>query len=163
MGAMFKLYSKGCQYALRVLAFVLVEQDGSHISAHDVCERIDIPESYSRKVLQALVQGGLLEATRGPGGGYRLSRNPEKISVLEVIHAVDGKDCFDMCILGLDTCCPESPCPLHAFWSDARRHLLEQLRACTLAEIGGMALERDIVLVLPALPKAPGRRAKNAS
>jgi Rrf2 family protein len=157
---MFKLYSKGCQYALRVLAFVLVEQSGSRISARDLCERLDIPESFSRKVLQLLVQGGLLEASRGPGGGYSLTRNPEEITLLDVIHAVDGDDCYDQCILGLDTCRPETPCPLHDFWSAARKLLLQQLQDCTLADIGAAPLEHEIHKILPQVSLPNGKKSR---
>jgi Rrf2 family protein len=128
----FKLYSKGCEYAIRALVFVVTEHDGERFQASTICEQVGVPEPYTRKILQALVHDGLLKAVRGPSGGYQLTREPDDISVLSVILAVDGQDSFDGCIMGLSKCGSEQPCPLHEVWAPAKEGLMERLKGVTL-------------------------------
>ncbi|MBI2422722.1 MAG: Rrf2 family transcriptional regulator [Candidatus Hydrogenedentes bacterium] len=142
---MFKLYSKGCQYALRALTFVIAEKSKDRFLAKDICEKAEIPEYFTRKVLQSLVQGGFLEAHRGPGGGYSLTREPAEITLLEVIKAVEGDDTFDHCILGFAECGRGNPCPLHHIWVDSKKALLENLSNTTLAQLTALTLKRKML------------------
>jgi len=140
---MIKLYSKGCQYAMSVLAYVTEHHEEGRFSLKQVCEKLDLPEFFTRKVFQDLVQAGFVHAHRGPGGGYSLSRPPEEISLLDLIYTVEGADTFDHCIMGLPQCDPDNPCPLHETWSASRVHLLERLRNQTLADLRTSIMARS--------------------
>lgn len=142
---MFKLYSKGCQYALRALAYAVLEMDVTRFQAKEVCERAGIPESFTRKVFQALVQGSLLRAHRGPGGGYSLVRPAEEISVLDVIHAVEGEDTFEHCVMGFPECNNKNPCPLHYLWLDTKASLTEHLANTNLREVAKVTASRKAI------------------
>lgn len=139
---MFKLYSKGCEYALRALTYAASQKENGRFQAKDVCEKTDIPESFTRKVFQALTQGGFLQAVRGPGGGYELTRPANKISLLDVIEAVEGRDTFDHCVLGFPACGSKHPCPLHDTWVRAKRQLIAQLEHRTLQELADTTLRK---------------------
>jgi len=139
---MFRLYSKGCEYAFRALIHVVEGGEPQRFVAAEVCEKADIPEPFTRKVFQALVQGGFLVAVRGPGGGYCLKKRADEITLLELIKAVDGEDTFDHCILGLPSCGGNQPCPLHEDWAAVKGRLLTQLESKTLADLVEVA-ERD--------------------
>ncbi len=132
---MFRLYSKGCEYALRALLQIAPADGDERFQAHVICRKAGIPESYTRKVFQSLVQGGFLKALRGPGGGYTLTEHPTKISLLRIIQEVDGDQTFDSCIMGLPHCTREKACPLHTVWSEAKQPLIEQLRNTTLQDL----------------------------
>jgi Rrf2 family protein len=132
---LFKLYSKGCEYALRALTYAATQNEDGRFQAADVCLQTGIPESFSRKIFQALVQGGFLRALRGPGGGYVLTIPPDQISLLDVIRAVEGDDTFDHCVLGLPECGTKRPCPLHETWVKAKEQLLAQLEKRTLQDL----------------------------
>jgi Rrf2 family protein len=132
---MFRLYSKGCEYAIRAVLCVVQSNGSQRFLAKDICEQAKIPESFTRKVLQSLVQGGYFEAIRGPKGGYELIKSPDEISVLEFIRAVDGEDTFGGCILGLSKCRDDNPCPLHEAWASIRGRLLGQLDSMSIADL----------------------------
>lgn len=136
---MFKLYSKGCEYALRALTCAAVLNENGRFQAKDVCAEAGIPESFSRKTFQALAQAGFLKALRGPGGGYMLMRPMDKITLLDVIHAVEGDDTFDNCVLGLPMCGSKQPCPLHITWKSVKTELLTQLKQQTLQDLADLA------------------------
>jgi len=134
---MFKLYSKGCEYAMRALVYAAQQdtESGTRFQIGDVCDKLDIPEYFTRKVFQALVQGGFLDAVRGPSGGYMLNRPAEEINLIEIIQAVDGSTTFDQCVMGLPQCDGKKPCPLHEVWTSAKTNLLDQLKQKTLRDI----------------------------
>lgn len=142
---MFKLYSKGCEYAIRALVFVADEgkDQTGRFQAAEICKRASIPEAYTRKVFQALVQGEFLSAHRGPGGGYSLTRHPTEISVLDVILAVDGEETFDHCVMGLPGCGGAHLCPLHHIWAEAKERMLTQLENSTLHDIRETVVTRS--------------------
>lgn len=140
---MFKLYSRGCQHALWALAFAHLERDGARFQPREVCKRTGIPEPFTRKVLQALVQGGFLNAHRGPGGGYSLARSATDISLLDVIRAVEGNDTFDHCVMGLPSCVGKSPCPIHPMWAETKSKLMNDLAAKSLADFAAAALRGE--------------------
>lgn len=132
---MFHLYSKGCEYTIRALLHFIPRQEGRYIRAREVCRRAKIPEPFSRKMFQTLVQRGLLRAVTGPHGGYQLAHPPEEINVLNIITAVDGEDAFGGCILGLPACNNRNTCSLHMTWAKAKQHLLPELEATTLRDL----------------------------
>lgn len=147
---MFKLYSRGCEYALRALSFAATTNGEGRFKAREICERTGIPESYARKMFLALVHRGLLRAIRGPGGGYALTRPPGRITLLDIIQAIDGRDTFDHCVMGLETCESANPCPLHETWVRAKERLLAQLCQRTLEDL--------LTASAPGVPPRPGER-----
>jgi Rrf2 family iron-sulfur cluster assembly transcriptional regulator len=132
---MFRLYSRGCEYAIRAMVAAVLAGGDKRFLAKEVCREAGIPESFTRKVFQSLVQGEFLEAVRGPGGGYVLTRDPSQVSVYDVIVAVDGEDTFEHCILGLPQCGGSHACPLHEVWSRSKEHLLRQLRDTSVQDL----------------------------
>lgn len=140
---MFRLYSKGCEYAIRALVHMAPEGETTRFQAKSVCEKAGIPESFTRKIFQSLVNGGFLHAVRGPGGGYALTKPPTEITLYEVILAVDGPNTFSGCILGLEQCDSEQPCPLHQTWARGKTTLIETLESKTLDDLIETTRERS--------------------
>jgi Rrf2 family protein len=136
---MFRLYSKGCEYAIRALMQLTAAERGGTFTAKAVCCRAGIPEPFTRKIFQALVQGGFLAAVPGRRGGYRLKRAPERLSARCLIEAVDGAQTFGSCVMGLPVCSDRGPCPMHATWRSAKQHLLAALETITLQDLMDLA------------------------
>jgi Rrf2 family protein len=93
------------------------------------------------KILQDLVRKGLLKSRRGPGGGFRLARRAELITLRDVVAAVDGLDHFLECAVGLDRCSDDTPCPLHDSFKGLRAQVVNYLETTTIAGMAA-ALER---------------------
>ncbi len=132
---MFKLYSKGCEYALRLLSSLDPEMLVTRFTAQDCCRKTKIPEAFTRKTLQALSRNGILMAGSGRTGGYCLSKPPEKIAVLEIVLAVEGEDYFDACVMGKSLCSSKAPCPLHDNWMKSKKPLLKDLKQLSLLDL----------------------------
>jgi Rrf2 family transcriptional regulator, nitric oxide-sensitive transcriptional repressor len=102
---------KTAEYALRAVVW-LSRAPGDAEPADRLSEATQIPRRYLHKVLQDLVQSGLLRSQSGPGGGYALAAEPERITILDVINAVAPLERIRACPLGLPA--HRQLCPLHA-------------------------------------------------
>jgi len=89
----------------------------------------------SVKNLDGQYLDGLLEAPCGPGAGFRLARPARYITVGDVLEALEGPDALDGCLLGLPTCGPENPCPLHVLWSEVKAQMDVSLSQATIGEL----------------------------
>ena len=83
-----KLSTKG-RYAMVALADLALAGKGDLVSLAEVSRRQDISLAYLEQLFVRLRRAGLVEAVRGPGGGYRLARHPDAIRVSEVMQAVE--------------------------------------------------------------------------
>ena len=78
------------RYALRILVDLAEHRAEAYVTLRELAERQDISEKYLESIVKELVRAGILEGLRGKGGGYRLGRDPERISVLEVLERMEG-------------------------------------------------------------------------
>ena len=109
------------------------------VLGRDLAERTGVPASYLTKVLLVLNRAGLVEATRGTGGGYRLSKPAAEISLWEIVDPVDNVGRLDDCIMGMSECSEKNPCAMHDWWKRVRDDYLATLRQTSLADVTGGA------------------------
>ena len=125
-------FSKTVGYAVQALS--CLDEHEPHLNK-DLGAALTIPKAYLCKVINRLAHEGLVETKRGRKGGIVLSRAPEKITLLQVVKAVEGSDWMDPCMLGMDTCVALRFCPFSTFWEDLRNRVETALRTTTLADI----------------------------
>jgi len=129
------LYSKPCEYAIRALSY-LAQPNGHHVAqGREIARAEKLPAPVLGKILQELVRKGLLDSRRGPGGGFRLARRPELITLRDVVAAIDGLDHFVECAVGLERCSDEAPCPLHDGFKGLRDQVMNYLERTSLSEM----------------------------
>jgi len=134
------MFSKTAEYALRALVHLSREPGGCPVLGHRLAERAQIPANYLAKILWTLGHTGILEATRGHGGGYRLARPADEITLLEIVRQFDGVYAEPGCLLGEShECSDDSPCSAHHAWKQVKERYLEFIRETTIAEIGDTA------------------------
>jgi Rrf2 family protein len=105
------------EYALRATVF-LAAQNGKPCVNHEIAAAMQVPVGYMAKVLQNLRRAGIVNSQRGFRGGFVLSRPAQKISILDVVKAVDAIPRITSCPLGLKEHRNEL-CPLHRQLDDA--------------------------------------------
>jgi Rrf2 family protein len=136
-------FSTVCEYALRALTHLAIYAEGRPVQVKDIAESEGIPRHFLAKILNQLTYKGLVRATRGPGGGFLLSRPPEELMVKDVVEAVDGFESLRRrCVLGLDECRDEQPCPLHDSWKQFRETFLGGVSGLTLETMGQNLLRK---------------------
>ena len=128
-----RLTTKGRYAVTAMLDLALHHQDGP-ITLADISRRQGISLSYLEQLFSRLRRRGLVDSVRGPGGGYRLSRTAEQISVVSVITAVDEEVDATRCG-GLGNCQDQQPCLTHELWCDLSRQIHDFLSGINLAEL----------------------------
>jgi len=81
--------SRTASYAFHAVAYMAAQKENEPVASHLIAAARGIPTRFLLKVLKPLVDARLLVSVKGPNGGYRLARPIEKISVLDVLDAVD--------------------------------------------------------------------------
>lgn len=132
------LFTTATGYALRALA--ALPEDGSYCLAKDLASRLDLPGPYLAKILQGLVQAHILESVRGPKGGFRLTRPAHRITVGEVVAALEGPNSMEGCIMGFPTCGGDHPCPLHDAWGAVKAQVASSMTEATIRDLQLMDL-----------------------
>ena len=140
------LLTNASNYGIRAVCYIASEPSGQFVSIREISNNLSISFHFLTKILQKLTQKNLLLSLRGPNGGVALARPPETISLMEIIAAIDGPDLFENCILGLNNCGDEAPCPLHNSWITIRHQIKDLFTQTTLKQIADSVRENDFRL-----------------
>jgi len=137
------LLSKRCVYGLRALLYLAAERPEGYTSLRDISERLDLSFPFLGKIFQQLNESGITASQRGPSGGVSLARSPERVTLYEVVVALDGEGLFTECVLDLPGCGEEKPCPLHEAWVRQRDQIELLFRRANLAETARLTREQN--------------------
>lgn len=127
------MLSQTVEYALRAATYLAAAPSESR-TVDQVAEATHVPVAYLSKVLQQLVRAKVVTSRRGSGGGFMLARPPAKLSILEIVKAVDPIERITTCPLGL-AAHGKRLCPLHRRLDNALAEMEKAFGASTLAEI----------------------------
>lgn len=126
------MLQKTAEYALRATVYLAQNPDAPR-SADKVAAATRIPRRYLHRVLQQMVQAGLVQSQPGPGGGYSLARRAEEIPLIDVVNASGPIDRIRKCPLGLKS--HTGLCPLHRELDDAYASIEAAFSRVTVAQI----------------------------
>ena len=122
-------------YALRAMISVGRHYETSLRQARQISTEMHIPYKTLTLILAGLVAEGLLKATHGPNGGYRLARDPGDISLLDIVEAAEGPATLEHCVLRDGPCDWKDSCPVHDTWARIQAALIQDLASTPLAEL----------------------------
>lgn len=140
------LYSAGVEYGIHCLIFLVGEGgDSRDASVRDLADLQGVPQDYLAKIFTKLAKAGLVAATEGVRGGFRLARPADEITLLDIVGAIDGRksifDCREIrgrCAL-FDGEPPawaiEGPCAVHAAMMTAQKRMEEALAQQTVLDL----------------------------
>lgn len=126
-------------YALRALCYLAGQDDDRVVSCTEIRARQDVPPHFLSKILRRLVSNGVLESVPGAGGGFRLGRPADRISVREVYECIEGQFSLIDCVERDDFCCFASVCAQREVWRGAQRVLFDYLDTISLRQIADRA------------------------
>jgi Rrf2 family protein len=127
------MLSQTTEYALRAMVWLAYAGD-ELMPTPTLAKHTKVPMNYLAKVLQSLSKAELVVGRRGVGGGYKLSRKPSRITMLEVINAISPVTPIESCPLGIKSH-GSHLCPLHRRLDSAARLVIQEFGAVTLADI----------------------------
>lgn len=128
-------FGKTAQTAVSALSLLAELYDGgkTKLSSHEIAARRELPQPVVAKVLTIVSSLGLVDGTRGPGGGYWLKRPPGEISLLDIVEEFERQDARVMCPFGPSWCGKGEPCPMHDELVRVDSEWTRYLRETTLA------------------------------
>ncbi|MGB9721978.1 MAG: RrF2 family transcriptional regulator [bacterium] len=125
------------RYAVRAMVYLGSQKVNKPLSLRQIADAENITEKYLEQIFLKLTKAGLLKTVKGPGGGYQLSRVPERIKLKEIMSAVGESWTPVFCVGDRKTNpCPRSKnCPTRPYWLKLKRMIEKFLDTHTLAEI----------------------------
>lgn len=127
------MFSQTVEYALRAVVH-LSSVAPQPQTTDQIATTTLVPKAYLSKVLQALVRGGIVHSQRGGAGGMTLVKPPAKLSILDVVNAVEPIQRIKTCPLGLKAH-GHKLCPLHRRMDNALASMEKAFAGTTLAEV----------------------------
>jgi Rrf2 family protein len=128
------LVTRETDYAVRCVLF-LARENGRLSSVTEVSKKMHVPKSFLAKIFQRLVRAGLLDSLRGVNGGFRLAKNPNQISLLDIMLAIQGPAGINVCAVNSKKCGLSSTCSVHPVWVELRRDVDRSLQKQTIASL----------------------------
>ncbi len=126
------MISRDADYAVRLVLDLSIR---GRDTRRRIAARQAIPEGCLPRITRGLRRAGLISATPGRGGGLELRRRPERISLLDVVAAVDGALPLNRCLLEPSGCPRVSFCPVHPFWRGVQDRLSADLQGISFAQM----------------------------
>ena len=124
-------------YALRIVA--LLASNGNVIDANTIAESAGITQRFALKILRKLSLGEIVSSQKGAGGGYRLAREPENITLKDVIELIDGEIAISKCLSEEHICSKQginkSACKIHLIFDAINQDLVKRLEKITIASV----------------------------
>ncbi len=123
--------TRQADYAIRAILYLSRLGAGQRAATSQIAQEEHIPSSFLAKIVSQLSVAGLLTTSRGARGGVSLAREPDDITLLDVVEAIDGPILLNECVSENGTCPFKDTCPLQSVWAEAQRDLVNRLRSVT--------------------------------
>jgi Rrf2 family iron-sulfur cluster assembly transcriptional regulator len=128
-----RLTTKG-RFAVTAMMDIALQEGSQPVALNEISERQNISLSYLEQLFGKLRRRALVTSVRGPGGGYRISRSTESITVGEIIRAVDETVDATQCG-GLKNCKDDKECITHELWTGLNEHIFDYMDTVKLSDL----------------------------
>jgi Rrf2 family iron-sulfur cluster assembly transcriptional regulator len=134
------MLSNTCRYGIRAVIYLAHQPEtGNKTGIKRISEDLGLPSPFLAKILMLLAKQKILSSSKGPHGGFSLMRAPEKISVLDIITAIDGQDVFSNCVMHNGSCetigTEKKYCPMHEDYEKTRKELIKLFGGKTVYDL----------------------------
>lgn len=118
------MLSQTCKIAIKAVIYLSGRCDcGGKAGAKEISDKIDASEHTVGKALQLLAKMDIIKSMKGPTGGFYLSEEQQEQPIYNIVEAIEGKEIFKQCALGLTRCSETRPCPLHHEYKPVREKI----------------------------------------
>ncbi len=131
---MFQL-SRRADYAVRMMIELGLRGEGTAVSAQQLSRRTGVPKAFLHKIAADLVKADLVCTFAGPGGGVAVKRPLDQINMRQILEAVDGPICLNLCLTNPRACSLDVICSAHIVWGRLQQLITQELEAVTLTRL----------------------------
>lgn len=115
------MLSLTCKTAIKAVIYLASKTDPvEKAGIREIAGFIDASEHTVGKLLQTLVKEGVINSSKGPNGGFYITPKQKEKPIIYIVEAIDGKEVFKQCGLGLSKCSASHPCPIHNDYKNIR-------------------------------------------
>lgn len=140
------------EYAVRAMVD-LARLEGGQATAKEIAKRQDIPPKFLPQIMVDLSRAGLVQGTRGSGGGVRLAVDPAKVTVRRIVDAIEGPMALYNCLEEGGACRKQGQCEVQHVWAWAQSRFLRALEDFTLYDlVTGRAVDQIRQMTRSSLP-----------
>jgi Rrf2 family protein len=130
------MFSNTAKYAIKACLFLAVNSNEENkLVIKDIADPINVPSAYIAKILQALSKKDIISSTRGPKGGFYLTKDQLQTKIMKIIEAVDGHERLNSCLLSLEKCNSDNPCSLHHLVYEQKTIITSRLKSSSLEDL----------------------------
>jgi Rrf2 family protein len=123
------------RYGVRILVDLARHKHQGPVQIGEISKRQDISVKYLEQLIRPLKQAKLVESVRGPKGGHMLSKNPEEITLGQIVRLFEGQSDLVECVSNPEICNMADDCQVRLAWKDATRVLYEKLDSTSIADL----------------------------
>ena len=145
------MFSKATEYALRATIYIAQKSsEENKIGIEEIAKSIDSPQSFTAKILQILTKDNkIVSSTRGPNGGFYITKQARKLPVMAIMEAMGENDFFKNCVLGLKLCSEVNPCPMHYEYKPIKQQLIALFENKTIQILADEIKNGDVFIRIP--------------
>ncbi len=127
--------TRATEYAIRTVIFLAQQPKDEIVLKKDICRTQDVTPAFLTKILQPLIKNGIVSSQRGVGGGFLLAKDPDQITLLDILQAEEGPLKLNHCLVDNDSCQREEHCSAHEVWSEVQSEMVKVLKRYSVAEL----------------------------
>jgi len=131
------------EYGLKGIIFLAKQPPEKVVLISEISKDQNIPEAFLAKIFQRLSKAGLLRSVRGANGGFSLGKPAHKITMREIIEALEGPIALNRCLVREGECEEEKKCPLYPVWGKLQQRILEILDETTMEDLARRMIRNE--------------------
>ena len=146
------MLSNSCRYGIRAVIYLASQPvPYKKIGIKQISKDLNLPTPFLGKILQLLAKQKILSSTKGPNGGFSLLKDPQKITLLDIVNTIDGSDIFTNCIMHNGSCESvekiKNRCPLHDDYDKIRINLITLFSSRTIYDLVKKANNKELITI----------------
>ncbi|NOT36584.1 MAG: Rrf2 family transcriptional regulator [Saprospiraceae bacterium] len=143
------MFSKSTEYALRAVLYIAKYSSADKkIGIETVSTAVGSPKSFTAKVLQKLTKNNcLINSVSGPNGGFFLTEEAKKTSMLRILEILEEEHVITKCVLGLQECSDVNPCPMHNRYKLIKPLLIDMFENKSIQDVLNELTDSSITLI----------------
>lgn len=127
--------TRATEYAVRTVIFLAQQPKNEIVLKKDICRTQEVTPAFLTKILQPLIKVGIVTSQRGVGGGFLLARDPNEITLLDILQAEEGQLKLNHCLVDTDVCHRDAYCSAHEVWHEAQTEMAQVLSRYSIAAL----------------------------
>lgn len=146
------MLSNSCRYGIRAIIYLAAKKTATgKTGIKQISADLDLPTPFLGKILQQLAKQKILKSLKGPNGGFSMMKDPRKVTLFDVVKAIDGEDTFTNCVIHTGACrCidkKKKPCPIHDDYAKTRSELIHLFKNKTIYDLVEKAGNSELITI----------------